>query len=110
MSEENFELLIRKGIFPYKYIDCTNMLQDTRLLSRETFYSSLTGDTVFKNIYYAHSMNVWKQFSVQTLGEYSDLYLKTDVWLLVDIFENIRDKCIESYGLDLYYYILSDFL
>jgi len=79
LSEEDFELLIRKGIFPYKYIDYTNTLQDTRLLSRESFYSSLIGDTVFKNIYYAHSMNVWKQFSVQTLGEYSDLYLKTDM-------------------------------
>ena len=58
---------------------------------------------------YAHAVNVWQQFSVQTLGEYSDLYLKTDILLLADIFENFRDKCIESYGLDPAYYTLPDF-
>jgi len=64
----------RKGIFPYEYIDCADKLQDTR----ESFYSSLTGDTVSESDY-AHAVNVWQQFSVQILDEYSDLYLKTDV-------------------------------
>ncbi|KYQ58873.1 hypothetical protein ALC60_02117, partial [Trachymyrmex zeteki] len=109
LPEEDFELLIRKGIFPYEYIDCADKLQDTRLPPRESFYSSLTGDTVTESDY-AHAVNVWQQFSVQTLGEYSDLYLKTDVLLLADIFENFRDKCIESYGLDpAYYYTLPGF-
>ncbi|KYQ46568.1 hypothetical protein ALC60_14427, partial [Trachymyrmex zeteki] len=109
LPEEDFELLIRKGIFPYEYIDCANKLQDTCLPPRESFYSSLTGHTVTESDY-AHAVNVWQQFSVQTLGEYSDLYLKTDVLLLADIFENFRDKCIESYGLDpAYYYTLPGF-
>ncbi|KYN27900.1 hypothetical protein ALC57_02694 [Trachymyrmex cornetzi] len=109
LSEDDFKLLIRKGIFPYEYIDCADKLQDTHLPSRESFYSSLTGDTVSENDY-AHAVNVWQQFSVQTLGEYNDLYLKTDVLLLADIFENFRDKCIESYGLDpAYYYTLPGF-
>ncbi|KYN35753.1 hypothetical protein ALC56_09904 [Trachymyrmex septentrionalis] len=58
---------------------------------------------------YAHAMNIWQQFSVQTLSEYSDLYLKM-VLLLVNIFEIFCDKCIESYGLDpAYYYTLLGF-
>ncbi|XP_070169344.1 uncharacterized protein [Polyergus mexicanus] len=100
LSIKEVNLLRRKGVFPYKYID------DTCLPSRESFYNFLTGDTVSESDY-AHAENVWRRFSLRTLGEYSDLYLKTDVLLLADIFENFRNKCIESYGLDpLYYYTL----
>ncbi|XP_071576328.1 uncharacterized protein [Temnothorax nylanderi] len=109
LSTEDFDLLTRKGVFPYEYVDSIEKLEDTCLPPRDSFYSSLTGDTVSESDY-AHAANVWQRFSVRTLGEYSDLYLKTDVLLLADVFENFRDSCIASYGLDpAYYYTLPGF-
>ena len=109
LSAENFDLLTRKGVFPYEYIDCVEKLEELQLPPRESFYSSLTGDTVSESDY-AHADNVWQRFFIQTLGEYSDLYLKTDVLLLADIFENFRNSCVASYGLDpAYYYTLPGF-
>ncbi|XP_018314261.1 uncharacterized protein [Mycetomoellerius zeteki] len=109
LSEEDFNLLTRKGVFPYEYIDCSEKLNELCLPPRESFYSSLT-DNMISESDYAHAVNVWQQFSIQTLDEYSDLYLKTDVLLLADVFENFRDSCVASYGLDpAYYYTLPGF-
>ncbi|XP_024867540.1 uncharacterized protein LOC112451868 [Temnothorax curvispinosus] len=106
LSKSDFDLLTRKGVFPYEYVDDFDKLLVTKLPPREAFYSSLTGDTVTDSEY-EHAWNVWLCFRVENLGEYSDLYLKTDVLLLVDIFENFRDTCIETYRLDpAHYYTL----
>ena len=74
-------------------------LNDTRLPPREAFHNRLNDSDVSESDY-AHATNVWNGFSIQTLGEYSDLYLKTDVLLLADVFENFRGASIASYELD----------
>lgn len=109
LSDEDFVLLTRKGVFPYDYIDSVNRLAEMCLPTRDSFKSTLTGDMLSESDY-AHAIKVWQRFSIHTLGDYSDLYLKTDVLLLADVFENFRETCIRSYGLDpAHYYTLPGF-
>ena len=49
---------------------------------------------------YAHAQKVFKVFKLKNLGDYHDLYLQSDTLLLVDVFENFRNKCIKLYELD----------
>lgn len=89
-SDELFALLCRKGIFPYDYITDYKKLDETALPAKELFRSLLTECDV-SNEDYKHAQNVWEKFGIRSLGEYSDLYLKTDVLLLADVFENFRN-------------------
>ena len=48
---------------------------------------------------YQRACDVWKVFETENLGQYQDLYLKTDV-LLCDVFEKFIGVCLKDYGLD----------
>lgn len=98
-SDELFTLLNRKGVFPYEYVDCYEKLEESALPSIEYFFSKLSGLNISEKDY-AHAQNIWKEFNMQSLGEYSDLYLKTDVLLLADVFENFRSTCHATHALD----------
>ncbi|XP_044586081.1 uncharacterized protein LOC123266116 [Cotesia glomerata] len=101
---EQLKLVTSKGIFPYEYIDCLEKLDETELPDKQAFYSRLN-DKHISDEDYSFAQTVWSKFNIQTLGEYSDLYLKTDVLLLADIFENFRASCYKTYELDaLHYY------
>lgn len=97
---ENIDLLKKKGVFPYDYVSSFDTLRERQLPSQDEFFSKLTNSDIDDEAY-AHAQNVWNTFNRGgTLGDYSDLYLKTDVLLLADIFENFRFTCITAYELD----------
>ena len=99
-NESQYKLLIRKGIYPYEYMDDWDKFAETTLPPKEAFYSKLSMSGV-SNQDYEHTCRVWSDFGIRNLGEYDDLYLKTDVILLANVFEAFRKVCLDNYRLDL---------
>ena len=96
---EKFNLLTRKGVYPYEYMDSLEKLKETKLPPKESFYSRLNDEDISDEDY-QHAIKVWKTFGMKTLQDYHDLYNEADVLLLADVFENFRDNCIKNYKLD----------
>ena len=89
-----FILLLRKGFYPFEYMDNWERFDETSLPDKEyhySFYSSL-------NMENRHGNKVFKKFKLKNLGEYHDL-------LLADVFENFRNMCIKVYELDLAHFL-----
>lgn len=103
-DKEDLTLVCRKGIFPYNYVDSWKKLNVKELPSKKRFFNQMTLNHISYDEY-NHAKNVWNRFNCQTLGDYSDLYLKTDCLLLCDVFENFRDICLQNYGLDPAHYL-----
>ena len=94
-----FILLLRKGVYPYEYMDNWERFDETSLTDKESFYSSLNMENI-DDIDYRHGNNVFKKFKLRNLGEYHDLYVQSDTLLLADVFENFRNMCIKVYEID----------
>ena len=101
----NSELLARKGVYPYEYMDSFDRFNEARLPPIEAFASSLNNGASISQADYRHAQIVWDRLGCNNLGDYHDLYLKTDVLLLTDVFENYRKVAMENYGLDPCHYI-----
>ena len=93
---EKFNLLTRKGVYPYDYMDSLEKLKETKLPPKKAFYSKLNDEDI-KDEDYLHAQKVWKTFKMKTLKDYHNLYNQVDVLLLADVFENFRDICIKNY-------------
>ena len=87
-------------------MDKFERFNETELPSIKEFYSRLNDSNIDVKDY-EHAQKVWKHFNIKNMGEYHDLYLKTDVILLADIFENFRDVCLKNYKLDPAWYYTS---
>ena len=98
-NDEQFGLMKKKGVYPYDYMDSFQRFNEKSLPSIENFYSILN-DTNISESDYSHAKRVWSAFQIRDLGEYHDLYLRTDVLLLADVFESFRNTCLEYYRLD----------
>ena len=96
---DQLELVKRKGVYPYDYMNCIERLGETSLPPIECFYSKLYDADISKEDY-AHAQLVWETFGMKTMKDYHDLYLMTDVLLLACVFEEFRNVCLKHYELD----------
>ena len=103
---EQFNLMKQKGTYPYDYMDSFQKFNDTQLPIKKDFFSILYNQHITHE-QYNHAQTVWNTFDIKTMGDYHDLYLKSDTLLLADIFENFRKTCLQYYKLDPCHYFSS---
>lgn len=105
-KKKKFKLMKQKGVYPYDFIDNFDKFNKTELPTKEDFYS-LLNDEHITGEQYKHPENVRKKFILKNIGEYHNLYLKSDILVLADVFENFRKTCLQYYKLDPCHMIIS---
>ena len=105
-SGEKRDLLLRKGVYPYDWVDSMAKFSETQLPPIKAFYSKLCDEGISAEDY-THAQKVYKEFGCETFRDYHDIYNVSDVLILADVFENFRDVCHTYYRLDPAWYYTS---
>ena len=110
-SEEKKQLLHAKGFYSYSYFDDEARFQESALPPIDNWSNSLReGEVSITADDWNHANLVFKTFGCENLGDYHDLYLKTDTLLLACVVEEFRSVCYETYKLDSIQYFSSSHL
>ena len=99
-----FELLLRKGVYPYEYMDSWLKFKHPVPLDKKLYYSKLNDEDISDGDI-EHVKKVCDAFKITNLKDYHDLYVKTDVSLLADVLENYRYPSLEVDKLDPAHYL-----
>lgn len=116
VSGIQYNLLCQKGVFPYDYIDSVDKLNEVTLPSKKYFYNKLNEKikrkkiTSIQNLCGKHFQS--KHWDIISICIYLlIIYLKIDIILLADVFENYRSQCHATYELDpAHYFTLPEYL
>ena len=68
LTDEQNELLLTKGIYPYEYMNCVERFDETELPPIKALYSKLSESNVSAEDY-EHAKNVWNKFNIKNLGD-----------------------------------------
>lgn len=85
-----------KGLFPYKWFDDYAKFDATSLPPPEDWYNEMTNSLIDPTEAYKE----WEQNKFKTFEEYHDHYMKLDVILLCDVFEEFRRTCVSAFKID----------
>ena len=104
LPPEKFALLLRKGVFPYSWVDSPDKLLQSSLPSREAFFNDLSSEECSQQDY-AHAQSIWREFEMETFQDYLELYLRTDVLLLADVMEGYQRLTLKNFDLEPLWYM-----
>ena len=102
-NDEDVELLSRKGIFCYDYLDSQDRLTDP-IPGRAEFHNDLT-DTSVTDDEWEHLQKVIHRFNLVMVGDLLKLYNILDVLLTADVWSGYRKWCLENMGLEPAHYV-----
>ena len=105
-SGEFLRLVKEKLVYSYEYMDSFKTFSEDKLPDRSKFFSSLKDECISEKDY-LKAADVWNVLKMSTMGDHHDLYLKTDVLLLGEVFEKFINTCLYYYGLDPCHYFSS---
>ena len=95
-----FDMLLRKGVYPYEFATSIKKLEKTKQIPpHKSFYSSLTDSNVSVDDY-EYAKKMFRVSNCQNMMDYTLLYLETDTYLLADVFQEFRDKLMAQFKLD----------
>ena len=116
-GSKNLDLLKQKNAYLYEYMDSFKRFSEEKVPNKKYFYSTIKYGTTdengkkldnhISNRNYLMWKKIWNKFNMKNIGDYYDHYLKKDVLLLADIFENFIDRCLKFYKIDPCHYISS---
>ena len=102
--DESLDLMLRKGVYPYEYMTDISKFREQSLPSKEAFNSRLDTRAVSNSDEmlpsetsdedYQHAYTVFKTLNCKDLGDYTELYCKSDVLLLADVLSTFVLKSI----------------
>ena len=80
--------MLRKGVYPYEYMDSWERFDETSLPDKAAFYSKLNLEDITDKDY-ENAQKGWEAFGIKNLGEYHDLYVQSDTLLLACVFQKL---------------------
>ena len=81
--------MLRKGVYPYEYMDSWERFNETSLPPKKAFYSELNLENITDKVY-AHAQKVWEVFGIRNLDEYHDLYVSVIHYCLQMFLKNLE--------------------
>ncbi|XP_052124667.1 uncharacterized protein LOC127749656, partial [Frankliniella occidentalis] len=105
-EEEKQKLLLRKGVYPYSHMQSVEVFEEKSLPSKDKFWNDLSEEHISDEDY-LHAQKVWETFECKTMGEFHDLYVKSDSLILACVFEAYRRMTMKNFNLDVAYYYSS---